>query len=182
MTTRSRYEEIEIVDIDDPPVVSTLTDSSKRKVTSIRRSTGPGGKSPRFAIPAKPLRRPAAAQSKKTIQCFDIDDDEEEKDDDSNKDQDSDSDDDIEVLEDEDPLEDGELVEEELSGGFCDLCGLHLPSETQIEKHQDEVHNITSCKWCQTRIPLMQCCFTCAMCDRAQRQQWAKRVATLAQS
>ena len=161
---RSIYEEIEVVDIDDPPPVPDLTDKTKKRERRVRKSTGLGGKTRRVAITARPVRRPPPppvsvtppaparkkeTRSKKSIECFDIDDGDE--DDDESAAGDSDSDDDIEVLEDEDPLEDGESIEEDQTPGFCDLCGLHLVGETEIEKHLSDVHKLTSCKWCQTR-------------------------------
>ena len=76
---RSSYEEIEVVDIDDPPPVTDLTDETKKKERIVRKSTGLGGKTRRVAITARPVRRPpqpspSSTRSKKTIQCVDIDD------------------------------------------------------------------------------------------------------------
>ena len=147
-----RNEEIEVVDIDDPPPVTDLIDKTKKREMRVRKSTGLGGKTRRVAISARPVRRPPppSTRSEKTVQCFDIDDGD-DHDDESGADQDSDSDDDIEVLEDEDPLEDGESIEEDQTAGFCDLCGLHLVGVNEMEKHQHDVHKLTTCKWCQTR-------------------------------
>ena len=145
-----RYQEIEIVDIDDPAPV-TVRDRV------VRKSTGPGGKSPRVAIASRPPRRRLSRRertgSEKRIECFDIEDDEDEPESNDVSDSDSESDSDgIEVLEEGDPLDDDAVIEEQ-NGGFCDLCGLHLKSQTEIEKHQYEVHNVSTCKWCDLRIP-----------------------------
>ena len=152
-----RYEEIEVVDIDDPPPSVSVLDSAVKKVKIVRKSTGLGGKSPRIPIPSRPLRRQLSrntttGRNRKRIECFDIDDDDDEDESNKAEDSDSDSDEDIKVLEEEDPLED-ESIGEELTGGFCDLCGLHLPSQSEIEKHLYEVHKSSSCKWCDVRLP-----------------------------
>ena len=154
-----RYQDIEIVDIDDPsPSVSGL-DSTIRRAKTLRRSTSLGGKSRRIPITSRPLRRQLSRKvtttsrtNQKEIECFDIDDDDDEDDYNKTDDSDPESEDDITVLEEDDPLED-ESIGEELTDGFCDLCGLHLPSQSEIEKHQLEVHKTSSCKWCDLRVP-----------------------------
>eukprot|EP00092_Neocalanus_flemingeri_P015880 GFUD01017197.1.p1 GENE.GFUD01017197.1~~GFUD01017197.1.p1 ORF type:complete len:696 (+),score=188.04 GFUD01017197.1:42-2129(+) len=141
--------DIEILTIDDSaPAVKTVLNKPKnplkKKWRTVRKSTGVGGKAPHNAIPFKPLRKnlPVKPNSprktrKANPEYFDVEDD--------------DSDDEIQVIE-NDPLYDVEVLSDGQSEGFCDMCGLYLENMKDMENHQETIHKLVTCKWCQNRM------------------------------
>jgi len=147
--------DIEILTIDDstPPIKTSLNKTKnplkKKKWRTMRKSTGVGGKAPHSAIPFKPLRKVVAVQppspkKPKNVdpEYFDVEDDE-------------DSDDEIQVIE-NDPLNDVEVLSDGASDGFCDICGLFLENAKDMESHHGTVHQLVTCKWCQSRLGISE--------------------------